>query len=67
MSKQQFPPGWDEEQVKRLLEHYDDVSEEQQVAEDKQAAYEQAGQPLISMPDTLLPAIRTLPASHDNT
>ncbi len=34
-----FPPGWDEERVRRVLEHYEAQSEEEAVAEDE-AAYE---------------------------
>lgn len=34
-----FPPGWDEERVQRLLRHYDSLSEDEAVAEDE-AAFE---------------------------
>jgi hypothetical protein len=66
MSKQSFPPGWDEERVNRLLAHYENLSEEQQVAEDEQAAAEHAGQAVISVPQELLPKIRTLMATQEN-
>ena len=39
MKQPQFPEGWDEERVRRVLEHYEDQSDEQAVAEDE-AAYE---------------------------
>jgi hypothetical protein len=64
MSKQQFPPGWDAERVKRVLAHYEGLSEEEQVAEDEEAARDQAGQAVIAVPEDLLPAIRQLLASH---
>ena len=64
MSEQKFPPGWDSERVERLLSHYEDLSENGQVAEDEDAAAEQAGQAVITVPDDLLPAIRQLLASH---
>jgi hypothetical protein len=64
MSDQNFPPGWDAERVNRLLSHYDGLSEDEQVAEDEEAAAEQAGQAVISVPDDLLPAIRQLLATH---
>ena len=35
-----FPPGWDESRVQRVLEHYERQSEEEAVAEDE-AAFEQ--------------------------
>jgi len=40
MNENKFPPGWDEEHVRRLLDHYDHQTEEQVMAEDE-AAYEQ--------------------------
>lgn len=39
MKKSNFPPGWDEDRVKRVLAHYEEQSEEEAVAEDE-AAYE---------------------------
>ena len=60
MSDQRFPPAWDEERVKRLIAHYDSLSEEEQVAEDEAAVAEQKGQTVITVPETLLPAIRQL-------
>jgi hypothetical protein len=60
MSESRFPPGWDEQRVKRLIAHYDALSEEEQVAEDEAAVREQEGQTVITVPDKLLPAIRQL-------
>lgn len=60
MSKQQFPPGWDEQRVKRLIEQYESMTEEVQVAEDEAAVSEQKGQAVITVPEALLPAIRQL-------
>jgi hypothetical protein len=60
MSKQQFPPGWDEQRVERLIAHYESLSEEEQLAEDEAAVSEQKGQTVITVPETLLPAIRQL-------
>lgn len=60
MNKTQFPPGWDEERVERLIAHYDSITEEEQVAEDEAAVADQQGQTVITVPETLLPAIRQL-------
>lgn len=60
MSEQHFPPGWDEDRVKRLIAHYDELTEEEQVADDEAAVGEQQGQTVITVPETLLPAIRQL-------
>lgn len=64
MNNENFPLGWDAERVKQLLSHYEGLSEDEQVAEDEEAAAEHAGQAVIAVPDTLLPAIRQLLASH---
>lgn len=58
--KLRYPPGWDEDRVKRLIAHYGSLTEEEQVAEDEAAVGEQQGQTVITVPDTLLPAIRQL-------
>jgi len=60
MKMQEFPPGWDEDRVKRLIAHYESLTEEEQVAEDEAAVTEQKGQTVVTVPDTLLPAIRQL-------
>ncbi len=60
MSEQTFPPGWDEDRVRRLLTHYEGLSEDEQVAEDEEAARESEGQTVIVVPQELVPAIRQL-------
>jgi hypothetical protein len=60
MSEQHFLPGWDEDRVKRLIAHYESLTEEEQVAEDEAAVSEQVGQAVITVPEALLPAIRQL-------
>ncbi|HZZ30128.1 MAG TPA: hypothetical protein VFE46_19175 [Pirellulales bacterium] len=60
MSEQRFPRGWDEDRVKRLIAHYESLTEEEQVADDEAAIGEQTGQTVISVPESLLPAIRQL-------
>jgi len=39
--RNRFPPGWDEQRVRAVLEHYEAQTEEEAVAEDE-AAYEDA-------------------------
>lgn len=58
-----FPPGWDEERVRRVLAHYERQTEEEAVAEDEAAA-EQEGQTFIEVPKELVPRIRRLIARH---
>lgn len=60
-----FPPGWDEERVRRVLAHYEQQTEEEAVAEDE-AAFEQKGQVFIAIPNELLPKVRELIARHES-
>ena len=57
MSEQKFPAGWDAERVDRLLSHYEQLSEEEQVATDEEAIRATPGQAVIAVPEELLPAI----------
>ncbi|HWP60609.1 MAG TPA: hypothetical protein VNL14_22130 [Candidatus Acidoferrales bacterium] len=63
MKKNRFPPGWDEERVRKVLAHYEQQTEEEAVAEDE-AAFEDSSQAVIEVPKELLPAIRELIAKH---
>ena len=57
--KTNYPPGWDELRVKRVLEHYECQSEEEAVAEDE-AAYEDHNQSFMEIPHELVPEVRAL-------
>lgn len=37
MSKQPFPIGWDEARVQRLIDHYENMSDDDMIAEDEAA------------------------------
>jgi hypothetical protein len=64
MSQTNLPSGWDTGRVNRVLTHYEGQSEDAQLADDEEAAREQAGRTIISVPEDLLPAIRQLLATH---
>src|SRR4051812_29502843 len=64
MSEQQFPKGWDEERVKRLLADLDARTEEEWIAADEAAATDRGDQAVITVPLSLLPDIRRLLAAH---
>lgn len=64
MNESRFPAGWDEKRVQKLIEYYDSLSDEEQVAEDEAAVSAQKGQVVITVPEELLPAIRQLIASY---
>ena len=64
MTKQsQFPPGWDEARVRRLLESYEAQSDEEAVAEDE-ASFEATTHTAMEVPIDLVPAVRELIAKH---
>ena len=59
MSKQQFPPGWDKARVQRLIAHYDQMDDDELIAEDE-AASASEGQTLMVIPTELVPSVREL-------
>jgi hypothetical protein len=63
MSQTTYPPGWDEERVRRVLEHYATQSDEEAVAEDE-AAYETITHTAMEVPIDLVPTIRELIAKR---
>jgi hypothetical protein len=63
MSQSRFPPGWDEERVRHLIERYESQTEEEAVAEDEAAAADPS-QTLIRVPNELVPAVRAMIAKH---
>jgi hypothetical protein len=63
MRQYRFPPGWDEERVRKVLAHYEEQTEDEAVAEDE-AAFEDSTQTVIEVPHELVPAIRELIAKH---
>ncbi len=63
MIASRFPEGWDEERVRRVLEHYERQSEDEAVAEDE-AAYEDRRQAVMEVPVELVPEVRELLARH---
>ena len=58
MKQPTFPQGWDEERVRRVLEHYETQSDEEAVAEDE-AAYESTTHTAMEIPVELVPQVRT--------
>ncbi len=63
MVQNRFPEGWDEQRVRRVLEHYENQTEDEAVAEDE-AAYEDRTESLVQVPVELVPAVRELIAKH---
>lgn len=63
MTQSNFPPGWDEDRVRRVLEHYERQSDDEAVAEDE-AAYESTTHTAMEVPVDLVPVVRELIARH---
>ena len=59
MNQPKYPPGWDEERVNRVLQHYETQSDEQAVAEDE-AAWESTSTTVMEVPVELVPEVRNL-------
>ncbi len=59
MSEPKYPPGWDEERVRRVIAHYDAQTEDEQFAE-IEAAREAEGVTLMAVPTELVPEVRAL-------
>jgi hypothetical protein len=63
MNQSKFPPGWDEERVRRILAHYEEQTEEEALAEDE-AAFENQTQTFMEIPNDLVPVVRELITKH---
>jgi len=63
MKQAHFPQGWDEERVRRVLEHYQKQSDEEALAEDE-AAYESPTHTAMEIPVDLVPQVRELLAKR---
>lgn len=62
MSKTGFPPGWDEQKVRRVLTHYERQTEEDAVAEDEAGV--QPSDTVMNVPHELVPKVRELIAKR---
>ena len=54
--KQKYPVGWDQKRVRKLAEHYDNQTEDEQVAE-HEAAMRAEDQTVMVVPTELVPEI----------
>jgi hypothetical protein len=63
MTQPNFPQGWDEERVRRVLEHYEKQSDEEAVAEDE-ASYGSTTHTSMEIPVELVPEVRELLAKR---
>jgi len=66
MRNARFPTRWNEEKVRRVLEHYEQQSEEEAVAEDE-AAGEKPTQTMMEIPRDLVLALREMIAKREKS
>jgi hypothetical protein len=63
MNPPRFPQGWDAARVQRVLQRYDQQTDEEAIAEDE-AAYEPPTHTAMEVPVDLVPTVRELIAKR---
>ena len=58
-----YPPGWDANKVREIIEYYDSLTEAEWIAQDE-AAYEDPNNAVALVPKELFPAVAALIARH---
>jgi hypothetical protein len=61
-----YPPGWSEERVRKVLQHYEQQTDDEAVAEDE-ASFESTTRTAMEVPVDLVPKIRELIAKQLGT
>jgi hypothetical protein len=61
-AKNGFPAGWDEDRVQRVLEHYEEQTDEEALAEDEER-YD-SNHTVMEVPKDLVPTFRQLIAKR---
>lgn len=59
-----FPPGWDEQRVRAVLEYYENQTDEEAAAE-HEAALSRPGHTLMPIPHELVPQVQQLIARYE--
>jgi len=54
-----FPKGWDEAKVRAVIQHYENQSDDEAIAEDE-AAYRRPTHTMMAVPVELVPAVQKL-------
>ena len=63
--KQKFPPGWNEQRVKKLIAYYENQTEDEEFA-DIEAAREAEDITLMAIPTELVPEVRAILAREQS-
>ncbi len=59
----EFPKGWNEERVQKVIGHYEALSEDEELSEDE-AAYKDTNYTMMQVPKELVNSVRALIARH---
>jgi hypothetical protein len=62
--KQKFPPGLNEKQIRQVIEHYENQSEDEQDAE-IEARLREEGITMIAVPNKLVPEVYAILAKQN--
>ncbi len=57
MKKQKLPKGWTEERIMKIIEHYENQSDDEAIAEDE-AGFSREATCLVEVDRSMLPAVR---------
>ena len=57
MKQSKFPPGWDEQRVRKVIAHYEAQTEDEAMLQDQSQA-------VMEIPMELVPTVRELIAKH---
>ncbi|GBF80243.1 hypothetical protein [Aphanothece sacrum] len=66
MNKNQFPSGWDEVKVHRVIEYYDTQTEDETVEEDEHIG-KNLTRTLMEIPKELVPLVRDLITKYETS
>ena len=64
MGNGEYPAGWDEDRVRRVMAHYEQQTEEEAVAEDE-ATFEDENLSVVEIPKELVLAVRDMIAKYE--
>ncbi|MCW5934601.1 MAG: hypothetical protein KIT45_09940 [Fimbriimonadia bacterium] len=59
MKSENYPPHWDENRVKRVIDHYENQSEDDAVEEDERA-FQTPTETIMEVPTDLVPIVREM-------
>ena len=65
MKENRFPPGWNEQRVRDVIDHYEAQTDEEALAEDE-ASFEDDPETIIKVPTQLVSVVRELIGKHDS-